>query len=99
MTTRKSIFDVDDKVLEGCSTSKNESQLILDVWNHIFACMHEAGQSKEKLSLLINRVIDVKKQLIELRNGSTENKTKDIKTFIGCNLPKEVDIHPSQISK
>ena len=99
MTTRKSIFDVDDKVLEGCSTSKNESQLILDEWNHIFACMREAGKSKKKLSLLINGVIDVKKQLIELRNGSTKNKTKDIETFIGYNLPKEIDIHPPQISK
>lgn len=40
-----------------------------------------------------------KKQLIEFKGDCMHDKTKEVETFIGCNLPKEVQIHPPKIWK
>jgi hypothetical protein len=99
LATSKPVFGINDKVFEGCSEQNNESQLISNAWDYLFTCMHLAGHNKEKLQLVINGAIALKKQLTEFEDDSTQTKAKEVESFIGCDLPKEVEIHPPRSSK
>ncbi|XP_058773776.1 protein FAR1-RELATED SEQUENCE 5-like [Vicia villosa] len=99
MATNKSVFNVDGKDLEGLSETKNERQLISEVWDHLYMCMHMVGQCKEKLLPITNGFANIKKQLSEFEDDSLPTKTNELESFIGFDLSKEVKIHPPQISK
>lgn len=78
LATNKSIFYVDGKVLKGSFESKNERQLISEAWDHLYMWMHMAGQCKEKLLLIINGFVNIKKQLSELEGDSIQTKSKEL---------------------
>lgn len=57
LATSKPISDVDGKILEGCSKSKNESQL-RHVITYFLVCMRSDSPSK-KLLLLVNGATNI----------------------------------------
>ncbi|PNY09356.1 protein FAR1-related sequence 5-like [Trifolium pratense] len=99
LATKQPIFDVDGNLLEGCAATEKESQLISKAWNHLFKCMHMAGQHKEKLHLIINECVKIEKQLFEFEGDSTQTKKKELESLIGFELPTEVNIRPPKQSK
>ncbi|KAJ1381231.1 Zinc finger, PMZ-type [Sesbania bispinosa] len=99
LANRKPIFDIANDVLERCSKPENERKLISDAWDNFLRCMDKAGQSKEKLLVVINGTIDIEKELTEFEGDSQQSKTNNLQAFIGSNIPKEVDILPPQFSK
>lgn len=90
----KPIFDIGDNVLDRFSKPGNESKLILDVRDHFLRCADKAGQCKENLLIVMNGAVNIEKQLAKYERGSKQTKIDDLQTFIGPNIPKEVETLP-----
>ncbi|XP_057432975.1 protein FAR1-RELATED SEQUENCE 5-like [Lotus japonicus] len=99
LANRKPIFDTAENALEMCSKPENERKIISDVWDHLFKCVEKAGNSKEKLLFVMNGVIDIEKQLNEFEENPEQDMADDLQTFVGSNIPKEVEILPPRVSK
>ncbi|PNY00107.1 protein FAR1-related sequence 5-like [Trifolium pratense] len=96
---RKPLFDIADNVSEKCSEFENDNKLISDLWDHFFKCVDKARMDKEKLHFMLNEVVNIEKQLDEFEGGSKQTKDDDIQTFIGSNIPDQVEILPPKMSK
>ena len=59
--------------------------------------MHYAEQSEEDLNMVIEVCNNMKKKL-SVSGEKTVSRTKDLESFVGCSLPKEVEIHPPKPS-
>jgi len=90
----KPIFDVDGNVLEGCSQINHEDKLIYDNWMEFLMCMGFAGRNPEMLTLTLNGISNVKKQVMELKGGISESKIQELESFIGSSAQEQVEIHP-----
>lgn len=47
----------------------------------------------------MNGVIDIEKQLNEFEENPEQDMADDLQTFVGSNIPKEVEILPPRVSK
>ena len=74
VTHTKPIFDVDDNVLEGCSQINHEDKLISNNWIEFLTCMEVVGRDTKILTLTLNEISNVKKQVMELKGSTSESK-------------------------
>ena len=95
--TRKPVFDDNGTLLEECAKAKNKVQLVTTAWGSFFEMMHYAEQSEEDLNMVIEVCNNMKKKL-SVSGEKTVSRTKDLESFVGCSLPKEVEIHPPKPS-
>ena len=94
MAHSKPIFDMDGNVLEGCSQINHEDKLISDNWMEFLTCMEVAGRDPEMLTLTLNGISNVKKQVMELKGVTSESKIQELESFIGSSASEQVEIHP-----
>jgi len=94
MTHAKPIFDVDGNVLEGYSQINHEDKLISDNWMEFLTCMEFARRDPKLLTLTLNGISNVKKQVMELKGGTSESKIQELESFIGSSASEQVEIHP-----
>ncbi|KAJ8451315.1 hypothetical protein Cgig2_014087 [Carnegiea gigantea] len=95
--TRKPIFDNHGTLLEHCVKEKNKAQLITNAWGGFFEVMHYAEANEDDLNMVVEVCKSLNKKLTIL-GGKVVSKSKDLESFVGCDLPKEVEIHPSKPS-
>ncbi|KAJ8448319.1 hypothetical protein Cgig2_021947 [Carnegiea gigantea] len=91
--TCKPIFDDHGTLLEHCMKEKNKAQLIIIAWGGFFEAMHYVEANEEDL----NMVVEFEEE-VDYSRGKVVSKPKDLESFIGCDLPKEVEIHPLKSS-
>ena len=98
MAHTKPIFDVDGNVLEGCSQINHEDKLISDNWMEFLTCMEVARRDTKILTLTLNGISNVRRQVMELKGGTSESKIQELESFIGSSAPEQVEIHPPKQS-
>ena len=96
IATRKPIFDGNDTLLEVYKREK-QGPTGTTAWGSCFEMMHYAEQSEEDLNMVIDVCNNMKKKL-SVSGEKTVSRTKDLESFVGCSLPKEVEIHPPKPS-
>jgi len=60
--------------------------------------MKIAGRDPEMLTLTLKGISNVKKQVMELKGGTSESKIQELESFIGSSAPEQVEIHPPKQS-
>jgi len=95
--TRKPIFDDHGTLLEHCVKEKNKAQLITNAWGGFFEVMHYAEANEEDLNMVVAVCKSLKKKLT-ICGEKVVSKSKDLESFVGCDLPREVEIHPPKPS-
>ncbi|KAJ8444798.1 hypothetical protein Cgig2_014987 [Carnegiea gigantea] len=95
--TRKPIFGDHGILLEHYVKEKNKAQLITNAWGGFLEVLHYAKANEEDLNMVVEGYKTLKKKLTIL-GRKVFSKSKDLESFVGCDLPKEVEIHPPKPS-
>ncbi|XP_021767215.1 protein FAR1-RELATED SEQUENCE 7-like [Chenopodium quinoa] len=56
------------------------------------------GYDIDKIRVLRNGIIDLKKSLLESTNVCVDNKTNDLEAYVESTIPVKIDIHPPKHS-
>ncbi|XP_021762899.1 protein FAR1-RELATED SEQUENCE 5-like [Chenopodium quinoa] len=92
------IFDMDTVVDEGCSQIQLANIEISELWKDFHGCAELVGYDIDKIRVLRNGIIDLKKSLLESTNVCVDNKTNDLEAYVESTIPVKIDIHPPKHS-
>ncbi|KAJ8419737.1 hypothetical protein Cgig2_030248 [Carnegiea gigantea] len=91
------ILDSNKESYKPTREEKNKVQLITNAWGGFFEVIHYVEANEEDLNMVLEVCKSLKKKLIIL-GEKLVSKSKDLESFVGCDLPKEVEIHPPKPS-
>jgi len=60
--------------------------------------MEVAERDTEILTLILNGISNVKRQVMELKGSTSESKIQELESFINSSAPEQVEIHPPKQS-
>ncbi|GAU29259.1 hypothetical protein TSUD_392090 [Trifolium subterraneum] len=83
---------------EACSKVESDRTLVSKAWTQLFKCMHMAGTNKEKLTLIYNEGFSIEQEISNMKSDVASRPLDDMETFIGCNVPKKIEVLPPEPS-
>jgi hypothetical protein len=98
LATSKPVFDCDGNVLEACSKVECERTLVSKAWSQLIKCMHMTGTNKEKLTLIYNEGCSIEQKMSNMKSDVVSTPLDEVETFLGCNVPKKIDVLPPELS-
>jgi hypothetical protein len=98
LATSKPVFDCVENVLEACFKVESERTLVSKARSQLIKCMHMAGTNKEKLTLIYNEGCSIEQKMSNMKSDVVSTPLDEVETFLGCNVPKKIDILPPELS-